>query len=315
MPAETVRTAVVGVGHLGRHHARIHAALEGVTLVAVVDTDRARAESIGSEYRAEALTDYRALAGRVDAVSLAVPTVHHASIGCDLLGMGIDLLVEKPLAASVSEADALISAASRGGRVLQVGHTERYNPAVEALAGSVKAPRFIEVHRLGVFSPRSIDIDVVLDLMIHDLDLILGLTGTLPERVEAIGVSALTERVDIANARLAFPGGAVANVTASRISAQKVRKLRVFEKNAYHSLDFTEQQVERYALEGDGAARKIAREMLPVVKDEPLRREIEAFIGCVRTRGRPLVTGDDGRRALELAIRIAEAAASAARAS
>jgi predicted dehydrogenase len=308
-----IRTAVVGVGYLGRHHARIHASMPGARLVAVVDIDAARAEAIGREHGAEALTDARRLEGRVDAVSLAVPTVHHAEIGCALLERGIDLLVEKPIAESLPSADALIRAAGAGGRILQVGHTERYNPAVEALGASVARPRFIEVHRLGVFSPRSIDIDVVLDLMIHDLDLIMRLTGSEPERVEAIGVSALTERVDIANARLVFPGSAVANVTASRISAQKVRKLRVFERRAYHSLDFTEQQVERYALVEAEGRREIERTLLPVAKGEPLRREIASFIDCVRRRESPSVTGEDGRRALALAMRIAAAAAESSR--
>ena len=196
--------------------------------------------------------------------------------------------------------------------MLQVGHTERYNPGVEALLRSVSDPRFMEVHRLGVFSPRSIDIDVVLDLMIHDIDLILCLTRALPERIDAVGVSALTERVDIANARLLFPGGAVANVTASRISSQKVRKLRVFERRAYHSLDFTEQQVERYALVEAGDGRRIERGNLAVESGEPLRREIESFIECVRERKTPVVTGEDGLRALDVAVRIAAAAADGA---
>ena len=309
-----LRTAVVGAGYLGKHHARIHGSLPGAKLVAVVDIDPARAATVAREHGGEPLTDWRALAGRVDAVSLAVPTVAHAGIGCDLLKMGIDLLVEKPIASSEAEADALIAAAAAGKRVLQVGHTERYNPAVEALAASITRPRFIEVHRLGVFSPRSTDIDVVLDLMIHDLDVILQLTGAEPERVDAIGVSALTDRVDIANARLAFPGGAVANVTASRISAQKIRKLRVFESAAYHSLDYSDQQVERYALVMKDGERVIEHGTLPVTRDEPLRREIAEFLDCVRSRQAPRVTGADGRRALALARQIARAAADASRA-
>jgi predicted dehydrogenase len=307
-----IRTAVVGVGHLGRHHARIHAALPGVRLVSVVDVDRARAEAIGAEYGARPETDWRRVLGEVDAVSLAAPTVFHAEIGCAFLRAGIDLLVEKPIAATTAQAGEMIAAAREGRRVLQVGHTERYNPGVVALLRSVSDPRFMEVHRLGVFSPRSIDIDVVLDLMIHDIDLILCLTKQLPERIDAVGVSALTERVDIANARLLFPGGAVANVTASRISSQKIRKLRVFEKRAYHSLDFTEQQVERYALVEAGDGRRIERGNLAVEAGEPLRREIESFIECVRERKTPVVTGEDGLRALDVAVRIAAAAADGA---
>lgn len=309
-----LRTAVVGAGYLGKHHARIHGSMPGTKLVAVVDVDAARAGTIAREHGGEPMSDYRALAGLVDAVSLAVPTVAHASIGCDLLKMGIDVLVEKPIASTEEEADTLIAAAAAGKRILQVGHTERYNPAVEALAASITRPRFIEVHRLGVFSPRSTDIDVVLDLMIHDLDVLLQLTGAEPERVDAIGVAALTDRVDIANARLAFPGGAVANLTASRISAQKIRKLRVFESSAYHSLDYSDQQVERYALVTRDGERVIEHGTLPVTRDEPLRREIADFLDCVRTRQEPRVTGTDGRRALVLARRIAQAAADASRA-
>ncbi|MGI0149298.1 MAG: Gfo/Idh/MocA family protein, partial [Thermoplasmata archaeon] len=273
-----MRTAVVGVGHLGRHHARIHAAAHGVRLVRVVDVHPERAASVAAQYGAQATSDFRELEGQVDAVSLAVPTVLHTEIGCALLRMGIDVLVEKPIAHDVAGADELIGAAARGGRILQVGHTERYNPAVQALCSSVSRPRFIEVHRLGVFSPRSTDIDVVLDLMIHDLDLILQMMGSEPQRVDAMGVSALTDRVDIANARMVFKDGGVANVTASRISAQKVRKLRVFERNAYHSLDFTDQHVERYALIESGGGRRIERSSLPVKRDEPLRRQIESFM-------------------------------------
>ena len=313
-PVKELRTAVVGAGYLGKHHARIHGSLAGARLVAVVDSDAARAGTVAREHGGAPMTDYRELAGMVDAVSLAVPTIAHAAIGCDLLKMGIDLLVEKPIASTVQEADALIAAAAGGGRILQVGHTERYNPAVMALAESIGRPRFIEVHRLGVFSPRSTDIDVVLDLMIHDLDILLQLTGSEPERVDAIGVSALTDRVDIANARLAFPGGIVANLTASRISAQKVRKLRVFESSAYHSLDYSDQQVERYALVEKDGERVIEHGTLPVTRDEPLRLEIAAFLDCVRARRAPRVTGEDGRRALALAMRIAQAAADASRA-
>jgi len=313
-PVKELRTAVVGAGYLGKHHARIHGSLAGARLVAVVDSDAARAGTVAREHGGAPMTDYRELAGMVDAVSLAVPTIAHASIGCDLLKMGIDLLVEKPIASTVQEADALIAAAAAGNRILQVGHTERYNPAVMALAASIGRPRFIEVHRLGVFSPRSTDIDVVLDLMIHDLDILLQLTGSEPERVDAIGVSALTERVDIANARLAFPGGIVANLTASRISAQKVRKLRVFESSAYHSLDYSDQQVERYALVEKDGERVIEHGTLPVTRDEPLRLEIAEFLDCARARRAPRVTGEDGRRALALAMRIAQAAADASRA-
>ena len=301
------------MGALGLHHARIYAALDGVRLVCVVDTDGARASGIAEEYGVESATDFRTLAGRVDAVSVAVPTIHHAEIGCALLREGIDVLVEKPIAASAAEAEALIEAAFSCERILQVGLTERYNPAVEALCKSVVRPRFIEVHRLGVFSPRSTDVDVVLDLMIHDLDVILQLTGAEPSAIDAIGVCARTDRVDIANARLVFPDHAVANVTASRISAQKVRKLRVFERDAYHSIDFAEQQVERYGVRDRDGNRVIEHSMLAVERDEPLRREISSFIACVRERRRPVVTGEDGLKALALAVRIADAAASASR--
>src|SRR5688500_10931998 len=223
---KTLRVAVVGVGHLGQHHARIYAAMEGVTLVGIADTNRARAEEIAAKYATAAFTDPRELIDRVDAVSVAVPTVAHLDVALPFLAARKAVLVEKPLAASLDEADRLIGAAEQAGALLAVGHTERFNPAVEAARPMIDAPRFIEVHRLGTFPERSLDIDVIFDLMIHDLDLLLALVRSEVVSVEAVGVNVLTPRTDIANARLRFASGCIANLTASRISRDRVRKHR-----------------------------------------------------------------------------------------
>jgi predicted dehydrogenase len=251
------------------------------------------------------------LIGRIDLASVAVPTVLHETVASELLDGGVDVLVEKPITATLDEAERLIGLARSKGRVLMVGHTERFNPAVEALVSEARNVRFIESHRLGAFSARSVDIDVVLDLMIHDLDVVLALVGEAAMSVDAVGVGALTNKVDIANARIRFGSGCVANFTASRISAQKIRKLRVFEPHAYYSLDYSAQQVEHWFLEAAGGDQpSIQRATLPVHTDEPLRREIEAFISAVRTRHSPPVSGEEGKRALELALRVSRSIAS-----
>jgi predicted dehydrogenase len=305
--AEAVRIAVIGVGHLGRHHARILAAMEGAQLVAVVDTAADRAAATAASTGARALTDYRELLGQVDAVTVAVPTGLHREVALPFLERGIAVLVEKPMARSLAEADELIAAARRSGATLGVGHTERYNPAVAAVLPLVTSPRFIEVHRLGVFPDRSLDIDVVFDLMIHDLDIILALVRSDVESIEAVGVPVLTSRYDIANARLRFASGCIANVTASRISRERVRKIRFFQPDAYISIDYAAQEVEGWRLVArEGARPSIEGGPLPVERDEPLRRELADFVRAARTRTAPLVDGDAGRRALELATRIAE---------
>jgi predicted dehydrogenase len=305
--SDRVRVAVIGVGHLGRHHARIVSTLEGAELVAVVDTDAGRAAAAAAATGAPARADSREIIGDVDAVTIAVPTEQHRDIALPFLERGIAVLVEKPMARSLAEADDLVGAARASGATLAVGHTERYNPAVAAVLPLVTSPRFIEVHRLGAFPDRSLDIDVVFDLMIHDLDIILALVRCEVESIEAVGVPVLTARFDIANARLRFANGCIANVTASRISRERVRKIRFFQPDAYLSIDYAAQEVEGWRLvRREDARPSIEGGPLPVQRDEPLRREIADFIRAVRTKSAPLVDGDAGRRALELATRIAE---------
>ena len=305
--AEPLRVGVVGVGHLGRHHARILSTLDGAKLTAVADVIAARATESAAAAGARAVTDSRELLGEVDAVTIAVPTELHLEIALPFLERGTSVLVEKPMARSLDEADRMITAAGASGAVLAVGHTERYNPAVAAVLPLVTSPRFIEVHRLGVFPDRSLDIDVVFDLMIHDLDVILSLVRSEVSSIEAVGVPVLTSRYDIANARLRFESGCIANVTASRISRDRVRKIRFFQPDSYLSIDYAAQEVEGWRLvRRDGSRPSIEGGPVPVTRDEPLRRELADFVRAARDRSAPLVDGDAGRRALALATRIAE---------
>jgi len=306
----TLEVGVVGVGHLGRHHARLYASMPGVRLVAVADRDPERARAIAAQYGCEAVDDASRLVGRVQAASVAVPTAFHREVAELLLRGGADVLVEKPLAASLEEADAINATARQQGRIVMVGHTERFNPAVRALSRAVDAPRFFEIHRLAAFTARSTDIDVVFDLMIHDLDLVLHLDGTAAVSVDASGVAALTDKVDIANARIRLASGCVANLTASRISAEPVRRVRVFQARTYLSCDTATKSVERYRLvfEASGQPR-IQHDRLPVEEGEPLGHELEAFVEAVRARGEPPVDGEQGRRAMDLAYRVREAIA------
>ncbi len=308
--ARPLRIAVIGVGHLGRHHARILSTLEGVTLTAVVDKLPERAAEIAASTGSRALTDVAALAHQVDAVdavTVAVPTEQHRDIALPFLERGVSVLVEKPMARSLAEADEMIAAARKSGATLAVGHTERYNPAVAAVLPLVTSPRFIEVHRLGVFPERSLDIDVVFDLMIHDLDVIMAMVRSEVVSVEAVGVPVLTPKYDIANARLRFASGCIANVTASRISKDRVRKIRFFQPDAYLSIDYAAQEVEGWRLvKRDGARPSIEGGPIPVERDEPLKLELADFARAVREHGTPVVDGAAGRRALELATRIAE---------
>jgi predicted dehydrogenase len=307
VPGDRLRVAVIGVGYLGRHHARILSSLEGAELVAVVDTDTERAAAASSATGAPAHTDFREILGVVDAVTVAVPTALHRDVALPFLERGTAVLVEKPMARSLAEADDLVAAARASGATLAVGQTERYNPAVAAVLPLVTSPRFIEVHRLGAFPDRSLDIDVVFDLMIHDLDIILALVRSEVESIEAVGVPVLTSKYDIANARLRFASGCIANVTASRISRERVRKIRFFQPDAYLSIDYAAQEVEGWRLvRRDGGPPRIEGGPLPVARDEPLRRELADFIQAVRTKTSPIVDGDAGRRALELATRVAE---------
>jgi predicted dehydrogenase len=302
-----VRVAVIGVGHLGQHHARLLAQMPEADLVAVVDTKPDRAAEIATRHATEARVDASTLVGQVDAVTIATPTVSHVEIALPFIDAGAAVLVEKPMAASLAEADRLIAAAETRGTVLAVGHTERFNPAVAAAVPLVKGPRFIEIHRLGTFPERSLDIDVIFDLMIHDLDILLAVVGSEVASVEAIGVNVLTPRIDIANARLRFASGCIANLTASRISRDRVRKARFFQHDSYVSIDYAAQELEVYRLVAQNGGRPaIQGGRMDVATDEPLRRELTDFIDAVRNRRQPGVTGRSGRAALELATRIAD---------
>ena len=302
MTGTPLRVAVVGVGHLGRHHARVLAGLPGVSLVGVVDSDQGRAAEIAAAVGSRVVADVASLIGQVDAVSIAVPTEAHASVALPLMAAGVHVLIEKPMTRSMAEADALLAAAESAGVVLAVGHIEHFNPAVQAARPLIREPRFIEVHRLGTFPERSLDIDVVFDLMIHDLGLVLEVVGSEVTGIEAVGVPVLTPRVDIANARLRFANGCIANLTASRISREQVRKIRFFQPNAYLSIDYKAQVAEAWRLVPQaGGMPRIDGGPLDVQRDEPLRRELEDFVQAVRDRRPPGVTGAQGRAALQLA--------------
>jgi predicted dehydrogenase len=296
------RAAVVGVGSLGQHHARVYAALPGCRLAGVYDVDPARAKNVAERHGAPVLEKLRDVIAAADAVSVAVPTVDHYRVTKALLEAGRDVLVEKPITTTLDEADDLIRLAAERKAILQVGHIERFNPAMDVLRAATREPRFIEVHRLGSFSPRSLDIDVVLDLMIHDLDIVLALDGSEPVQVDAVGVPVLTPRVDIANVRLRFASGLIANLTASRVSAEKVRKFRVFFPRTYISVDFSAREAQVYRLTtGASGTPDISVERTAAPDEEPLQRQLSAFVQAVRERTAPVVTGIDGRRALALA--------------
>lgn len=304
---DKVKAAVIGTGYLGRQHVRVLSQLADVELVGVVDKNLETARAVAAEFSTRAYDSHRALSDQVSAVTLATPTREHASIGVDLLAKGVDVLVEKPIASSLAEADALIEAASRRRRILQVGHLERFNPAVLEARKLLTTPLFFEVHRLGVFTARSLDIDVVSDLMIHDLDLVLDFVASPVERVSAVGLPILTDKVDIANARIEFANGCVANVTASRVSTEKVRKLRFFQKNQYVSLDFSRQDVVVLSVENRPAGEPplILPRRIETARTEPLKAELESFLESVRTRRPPAVSAESSRAALALAHRVA----------
>jgi len=309
----TLRTAAIGTGHLGRQHARIHAALaaEGrAEFVAVCDADEATARRVASERETEWTTDWRSLVGRVDAVSLAVPTESHAEIACPLLEAGVHVLVEKPISHALEEADRMMQAAARGGATLMVGHVERFNPALSALYPHVRSPLYFEIHRVGEFTARSLDIDVVLDLMIHDLDIVQWLVGSDVEvtDVRAVGIPVLTERVDAANARIEFATGAVANITASRVGMEKIRKMRFFQPHDYVAVDYAAHHasISSLAPPPDPASARpgVQLRLLDIADVEPLRAEIETFLEAAAANAPPPITGADGRRALALALRV-----------
>ncbi len=303
----SVRVGVAGVGSLGQHHARVYADLPDARLVGVFDPHTARAQEIAARHGVPACASFEALLDAVDALSIAAPTLAHHALARQALLRGRDVLVEKPITTTLAEADELVELAAAGGRVLQVGHIERFNPAADVLRAHAGRPRFIEVHRLSGFPARSLDIDVVLDVMIHDLDVVLALDGSEPVQIDAVGVPVLTSKVDIANARLRFASGLIANLTASRVSTERVRKFRVFAPQTYISADFDAREAQVYRLAATDDGRPDIRVERSGAKDaEPLRRQLEAFVRAVRERHPAVVSGQDGRRALALALTILE---------
>ena len=294
------------MGAFGREHARVYSEVAGSHLAAVCDIDESRGRAVAERYGVDFVSDYRELVGKVDAISLAVPTESHQLIACELLAAGTAVLVEKPIARTLSEADQITKTAKRTGAVLQVGHLERFNPAVMAAAQIVTQPRFFEAHRLSVFTPRSLDIDVVMDLMIHDIDVVLSFVNSDVAEVRAAGVPILTPRIDIANARIEFANGCVANLTASRVSAERVRKLRFFQPSQYVSIDYAAQEAGVVGVKHRPEGRpEFASRLLPVEQAEPLRLEIESFLAAVGG-AKVRVTAEDGRRALALASDVTE---------
>jgi predicted dehydrogenase len=307
-----IRVGVVGVGHLGQHHARVYAELPNCELVGVADIDEKAAQKVAKQHKTRSFTDYRELLGLVDACSIVVPTVLHYEIAKDFLEHGVHVLVEKPITATVEQAQALIDIARKANRILQVGHIERFNAAIMRLKQIVREPAFIEAHRLGPYDPRVKDIGVVLDLMIHDLDIILQLVNAPVVQVEAAGVGVYGEKEDIANARLHFSNGCIANITASRVTPVRKRKIRVFQRNAYISIDYIEQEVEIYRRirtqnpSGGPPQVTIVRTKETLKKQEPLKLELQHFLDCVAKGLEPMVRGEHARDALELAVQISQ---------
>jgi predicted dehydrogenase len=332
---QPIRVAVVGAGAFGRNHLRVYRELqqagEAIQLVAVVDSNSAVASEAAKSFGIPAFETVEAClaAGPVDAASVCVPTVHHAIVAEPLLAAGVDLLIEKPLAASLADADRILAAAQRYSRIVQAGHLERFNPAVTAARQHLHKPMFFESHRLSIFTPRSLDVDVVLDLMIHDLDIVLSLVASPVREVRAVGLPVLSRKVDIANVRLEFENGCVANFTASRVSTERVRKLRFFQPHQYLSLDFARQDLlmidvtaaagmdvaqlaalaQMAQQSGQHPSAGLSLKKLPVEPGEPLRLEIASFLTSVRDRTTPLVSGEAGRAALSLALEINQAIA------
>lgn len=308
---------MIGVGSFGRNHARVYQQLanEGhpVRLVGVVDSDLGRANTVAKEFNCRTLGSVEQLVStcrEVQAATVAVPTIHHLNVAKQLMEAGIDVLIEKPLTPSLAEADELAKLAKTSGRIVQVGHLERFNPAVRATLPIITRPMFFEVHRLSVFTPRSLDVDVVLDLMIHDLDVVLSFVDSPVKEVRAVGLPILSGKVDIANVRIEFESGCVANFTASRVSTERVRKLRFFQPKQYVSIDYGRQDVMVFSV-GDASTAalpsvnpQIRMTRLPTVQEEPLRAELQAFLNCVRERSKPLVSLEDGRKALALALKV-----------
>ena len=297
-----VKVGVIGTGYLGQHHARIYSEIEGAELVALVDTDLEKAKKLADEYNCKAYSEYRDIIDRLDAVSIVTPTIYHHKIALDCLKAGKDLLVEKPITTTVSEADALIDEAGKRKLILQVGHLERYNPAVVAVSGMIKEPRFLEAERLSPFLGRGIDVDITLDLMIHDIDIILSFVSSPVRDIKATGASVLTDTVDVAKAWLEFENGCAALVTASRLSPEKQRRLKIYQKDSYLSVDYQTSEVRSYFKK----AGDIAFDVIQPEKKEPLKEELIDFINCIKRRNKPKVSGTEGRNALKIALDITE---------
>ena len=300
---DKIKVGVIGVGHLGQHHARIYAGMEGVELAGICDTDIRRAKKFARKYRTSAFTDYKQMFGTVNCVSVVVPTELHYHVAKDCLANGISVLIEKPVTKFVGEADDLLNIAADRKLIIQVGHIERFNAAVRALDEIQGNVRFIECHRLGPFKKRALDVGVVLDLMIHDIDIILGLVRSEVSSIDAVGVNILTDHEDLANVRIRFKNGAVANLTASRVTKAEMRKIRLFKDDCYISLDYIKQDAVLYRKINN----RITGKLINIKKEEPLKKELEAFINCVRTGERPLVSGEEGRDALKIALQIEDA--------
>jgi predicted dehydrogenase len=303
-----IKVGVVGVGHLGKFHVEKYARMADVELVGIAEIDKERRESLSQQYKVPGYTDYRRLISEVEAVSIVVPTTLHAAVAKDFLNEKVDVLIEKPISRSLSEAEELIDLAKAKGCLLQIGHLERFNPAFLKTKSLITIPLFIESHRLSPFKARGTDVDVILDLMIHDLDLILHLVASPADQIQAVGVPVVSPRVDIANVRIRFQNGCVANITASRISLQEMRKMRIFQPGAYLSLDLGKKSYTMVRLEQKGAGlskgpRFLAESGEPDSGDA-LEMELRSFVEAVRTRSIPLVKGEDGREALAMALRI-----------
>jgi len=306
---DKVRVAVVGVGYLGRYHAEKYLKIPEAHLVGVVDIDRDRAETTALRVGTQPFGNHREILGQVDAVSIAVPTPQHFHIAMDFLQEGVDVLIEKPITSTLEEADTLIEAARAQDRFIQVGHLERFNPAVRTLDGVVRNPLFIESHRLSRYKPRGTDVSVVLDLMIHDIDIILNFVKNKVKEIRAAGMSVVTPHVDIANARLEFENGCVANVTASRISLKDERKLRLFQRDKYISIDFANQEItviDRSEEEKAGLIPGMRVQQLDFPREDALEAELKAFIASVLQRTPPRVNGETGREALEIALQVVD---------
>lgn len=296
-----LKVAVIGVGYLGRFHAQKYASMENVDLVGVVDTDRARAEEIAREVDTVPYDSIEPIKGLMEAASIAVPTSRHADVAIPLLKAGVAVLLEKPVAGRLDEAHAIIEASEKGRAILQIGHLERFNPALLELSGSIQNPMFIEAHRISPFRARGTDVDAVLDIMIHDLDIILSLVNSRVASLEAVGVPVLTDSVDIANARLRFESGCIANITASRVSAEVMRKIRIFQPDSYISLDFAKAKVDVYTL---SEAREIQHKHIAISESDALASEIRSFVDAALTGSPVVVDGSAGLKALEMAYAI-----------